>query len=419
MEQTNTPTLGARIQAGRRAAGLSQEALGEKLGVSRQAVSKWEADAAIPELENLIAMSRIFQLSLGALLGVEPPSAPEGQETPVTEGELAAAIAAQYASARPRRYRRWAWVVGAAAAVAVAVGLIVQTVRLEGQLAGLEMQIAALEGQVSSLESRVAHLQSISVPGTVGTSSRLLESSLEITEVDLAAQTATWRVSATLNEQQAGATAVFVAQFSDGQRSSREAVADQGAFTAEGWVIPMAGDIQFSLILTEGDTNRTESLGAVEGVTPENAQVVVEGGWDADFAAAGKTVTLGDVQLEILPTELTDRIGTALTAVDLCLYRNRQTRPEQVLPVEELADSFNDYGAYGPVSVSNWSGCETSVTLEEGDTVVAAARVRDDLGQTTYTVMGCWTLRNAMLQSLGDAETWRGWAPGDAVKSST
>ena len=51
-------TLGRRIQEARKAAGLSQESLGERLGVSRQAVSKWEADAAVPELENLIAMSR-------------------------------------------------------------------------------------------------------------------------------------------------------------------------------------------------------------------------------------------------------------------------------------------------------------------------------------------------------------------------
>ena len=34
-------TLGGRIQAYRKAAGLSQEALGERLGVSRQAVSRW------------------------------------------------------------------------------------------------------------------------------------------------------------------------------------------------------------------------------------------------------------------------------------------------------------------------------------------------------------------------------------------
>ena len=62
-------TLGRRIQEARKAAGLSQESLGERLGVSRQAVSKWEADAAVPELENLIAMSRIFGVTIGALLG--------------------------------------------------------------------------------------------------------------------------------------------------------------------------------------------------------------------------------------------------------------------------------------------------------------------------------------------------------------
>ena len=50
-------TLGRRIQEARKAAGLSQESLGERLGVSRQAVSKWESDASVPDLENLIASS--------------------------------------------------------------------------------------------------------------------------------------------------------------------------------------------------------------------------------------------------------------------------------------------------------------------------------------------------------------------------
>ena len=107
----SSATLGQRIQEGRKSAGLSQEALGEQLGVSRQAVSKWESDAAVPELENLIAMSRIFGVSIGALLGVEPPEVPE-REHPLSEKELAAveAIAAKYLSEteqfRPRRSRR-------------------------------------------------------------------------------------------------------------------------------------------------------------------------------------------------------------------------------------------------------------------------------------------------------------------------
>ena len=40
-------TLGRRIQEARKAAGLSQESLGERLGVSRQAVSKWDADLSL------------------------------------------------------------------------------------------------------------------------------------------------------------------------------------------------------------------------------------------------------------------------------------------------------------------------------------------------------------------------------------
>ena len=66
-------TLGQRIQEGRMRLGLSQEALGEKLGVSRQAVSKWEADAAVPDTDKLIALSKLFGLTLNQLLQVEGP----------------------------------------------------------------------------------------------------------------------------------------------------------------------------------------------------------------------------------------------------------------------------------------------------------------------------------------------------------
>lgn len=68
-------TLGQRIQDGRAALGLSQEGLGEKLGVSRQAVSKWEADAAVPDTDKLIALSKLFGVTLNQLLQVEEPPA--------------------------------------------------------------------------------------------------------------------------------------------------------------------------------------------------------------------------------------------------------------------------------------------------------------------------------------------------------
>ena len=66
-------TLGQRIQAHRTRLGLSQEGLGEKLGVSRQAVSRWEADGAVPDTDKLIALSRLFGITLNELLQVEDP----------------------------------------------------------------------------------------------------------------------------------------------------------------------------------------------------------------------------------------------------------------------------------------------------------------------------------------------------------
>ena len=44
-------TLGQRIAQKRKELGLSQEGLGEQLGVSRQAIYKWESDASLPEIE--------------------------------------------------------------------------------------------------------------------------------------------------------------------------------------------------------------------------------------------------------------------------------------------------------------------------------------------------------------------------------
>ena len=53
--------IGQRIAQKRKELGLSQEALGSKLGVSRQSIYKWEADSALPEVDKLIALSRLWR----------------------------------------------------------------------------------------------------------------------------------------------------------------------------------------------------------------------------------------------------------------------------------------------------------------------------------------------------------------------
>ena len=61
-------TLGQKLQLLRKEKGFSQEALAEQLGVSRQAVSKWELDITLPETENIIKIGRIFEVSYDYLL---------------------------------------------------------------------------------------------------------------------------------------------------------------------------------------------------------------------------------------------------------------------------------------------------------------------------------------------------------------
>ncbi len=61
-------TLGQRIQQIRNSALLSQEAFGEKLGVTRQTVSKWELDQAVPEISKIVMMSQFFHVTTDSIL---------------------------------------------------------------------------------------------------------------------------------------------------------------------------------------------------------------------------------------------------------------------------------------------------------------------------------------------------------------
>ena len=61
-------TLGEKLKAARNKAGLSQEELAKKLCVSRQAITKWENGRGTPDIENLKALSALFDVSVDYLL---------------------------------------------------------------------------------------------------------------------------------------------------------------------------------------------------------------------------------------------------------------------------------------------------------------------------------------------------------------
>ena len=64
-------TFAEKLRMLRKQAGMSQEKLAEKLNVSRQAITKWETDMGIPDIENIMAISALFDISIDELLSNE------------------------------------------------------------------------------------------------------------------------------------------------------------------------------------------------------------------------------------------------------------------------------------------------------------------------------------------------------------
>lgn len=150
-------TLGQNLQAARKAKGLSQETLAERIGVSRQALGKWEKDTALPGLDNLQAAAQVLGVSVDTLLGTgcaDPAPA-------VTLDAMRDLLAARDAEQRRRR-RLWG-LLGAAGAIVAVLLLVVQNMAYQRKMQSLTDSYANLQQQLSSttaaLTARMDELQ--------------------------------------------------------------------------------------------------------------------------------------------------------------------------------------------------------------------------------------------------------------------
>ncbi len=74
-------TTGERIQKQRKKKNFTQEQFAEMLGVTRQAVSKWESDQSLPEIDKIMALSDLFEVSTDYILkGVDSVSQVESKQ---------------------------------------------------------------------------------------------------------------------------------------------------------------------------------------------------------------------------------------------------------------------------------------------------------------------------------------------------
>ena len=150
-------TLGQNLQAARKAKGLSQETLAEQIGVSRQALGKWEKDTALPGLDNLQAAAQVLGVSVDTLLGTEAASPAPAVTLDAMRDLLAARDAEQ------RKHRRLWGLLGVAAAVVVVLLLVVQNLAYQRKMQSLTDSYAMLQSQLSSttadLSTRMDELQ--------------------------------------------------------------------------------------------------------------------------------------------------------------------------------------------------------------------------------------------------------------------
>ena len=178
-------TTGQRIAAKRKELGLSQEALGEKLGVSRQSIYKWESDTSLPEIEKLISLSRLFSVSVGWLLGVEENS--ENQE------KLLEDVLARYQPPKPSPWSKW--LTGGLAVLCAAA--LVSVLALHAQVTHIQKQYDILNASFGTVRRQLDSL----LPALDRQPDYLSNCSVEISGFDLAQNSVTFTVWATFKPE--------------------------------------------------------------------------------------------------------------------------------------------------------------------------------------------------------------------------
>ena len=282
-------TLGQRIQELRKQHGLSQEALGEALGVSRQAVSKWEGDNGIPELDTLIAMSRLFGITVGQLLGVEntaDQTADDRQDSKNTDGDVGdeekiESVLRRYVEQtdtkdRNTQHRRLTQII-AAGAVACVVFIV-----LFAQLGSLRNTVKLLRSELSNLQVNVSNSQSNlsgqirnTIYDVLAEEAKLLSTfGWGISDLDLTAQTATLTLNATMKEYAAGSTLQFCAHWQkvDGTRGQTLGEWTAGPDFCTQLTLPLNHSTDMTIRVKDADGNIREQVldQSIYGLHPDS-----------------------------------------------------------------------------------------------------------------------------------------------------
>lgn len=350
-------TLGQNIQTARKAKGMSQETLAEKIGVSRQALGKWEKDTALPGLDNLQALAAELGTGVDALLGAqaESPAAPA-----VTLDALRDLLAARDAEEKRRR-RLWGGAAGAA--FLVLAGLLAGTaLQYERQINALNQNYAAIQAsyaaQQADLSAQISELQdAVRMGETTVLDWRWLPA--DKLHRDAAGSWMPVQVQVTPRTAAAGTTARLAVRCGDDMQLYEMTAAPDGSFGADGLVFTDGNSYALSVQWTADGVTTSETLGTVNFNEEMTEPTII---WGTGYTSldygyylrrTGKTnyLTLTCYPVEL---EVDAPAWMEVAAVEVDLRLNGDAGEPAATAVLQCAESYSYVGADRTGGV--WSG---------------------------------------------------------------
>ncbi|MBE6995894.1 MAG: helix-turn-helix transcriptional regulator [Ruminococcaceae bacterium] len=379
-------TVGQRIAQKRKESGLSQEALGDALGVSRQSIYKWESGAALPEIDKLIALAELFRVSVGWLLGVEDvPPAPE--EPPEHRDELSQAqlkmveeIVDRYLAAQPKPPKRKKWPMVLAAVVLLAVGanLFSRLDTLSDQYRNLQSSVSGINHNVTSQISGISNR----VEKILKEQNHLAaEYDADLIGSDLHQNTVTFSAHAVPKTYTEGMTAAFVADSGTGPTEIPATLGPGRSFSGE-ITTELTDSISLSVVFIGADgTRETQVLYTFTGLFTESFPAV-----NINDFLIGTRMPEDSLELhtEYATVRIFDQVKAlpgapevTVTEIQLGVFLNK-TLLGWATPAQRPA---NFHGSYYDDAAFYTLPAMTVKGLTEGDTLYVAALVTDSCGR--------------------------------------
>lgn len=351
-------TLGQNIQTARKAKGMSQETLAEKIGVSRQALGKWEKDTALPGLDNLQALAAELGTGVDALLGAqaESPEAPA-----VTLDALRDLLAARDAEEKRRR-RLWGGAAGAA--FLVLAGLLAGTaLQYERQINALNQNYAAIQSsyaaQQADLSAQISELQdAVRMGETTVLDWRWLPA--DKLHRDAAGSWMPVQVQVTPRTAAAGTAARLAVRCGDETRLYDMTAAPDGSFAADGIVFTVGSTYELSVQWTVDGVTTNETLGTVDFNDEMNEPQIIWGavGSSLDFGYSVRRVGNKQYRLTLtcypVEVQVDAPAWMEVAAVEVDLRLNGDAGEPAATAVLQCAESYS-YGGSDRTS-GVWSG---------------------------------------------------------------